>query len=133
MAEFDPAGTVVKIGSTAIGNVKNFRVSPGTRSDRDRTNITHTGYRRVATGMRSQGACTFQMIADPADAGQILLNAAFEANTEVTFTIDYPGSTPTQVFVGRVAKHDFAADIDADMMIDVQLNVVSWTTTWPVE
>lgn len=131
MAIMDTAGTLVKIGSTTIGRATNVRTNAGPRPERDQTDLSHTGYKRVGVGLKGSGSITFELILDAADTGQIALQAAYAAGTTATYSVAWPGSITETLSNGYVESIERSGDVDADGKASVVLKgqLSGWPTS----
>jgi len=106
MAKYLPHGTTFSIGGDEVGGLISVSIPDRSRGEAETTD-TESTYREFIAGMRDPGSVNLTFRHDPADTGQLALEANFEADGASaleTCIITLPGGSRTYTFTGYVSQ-----------------------------
>jgi len=120
-------GTLFKQGLVIIGSLDKIKPPEKSADTIDVTTIDVTdGYKKFISGFKDGGEVTVGGYFDFTDAGQLALDASFDAGTEDVYTIVFPPSIgATFTFTGVITKYAVGeANIKDALGFDATIKVV---------
>ena len=124
-------GSTLSIGATPtlIGEIKNVPFTSGKWQTADVTNFDSGSDAEFITTIRDNGTVTFDGNRVPADAGQVLVETAYQDGTIQSFTLTLPKtaaqatSGDKYVFSALVLSRDFTVDVTKEIDFKVELKI----------
>ncbi|MES2787671.1 MAG: phage tail tube protein [Pseudomonadota bacterium] len=107
---------------TLIGEVENYGNHGGTKTITEFTPVS-TGIVTKIAGSKNYGTMTLMMASIPSDAGQVLLDAAFESTAHYSVKMTYPSGRIhyMDVLVAKNENQDGAANDTQKLAVDFAL------------
>lgn len=118
-------GTVFKISSTTVGQLKSIGGVECSADTIDVTSLDSTGgYREFVAGFKNGGEVALSGFFKKGDAGQSALNTAFGTGTLTSFSITFPTAiSASWAFSGVVTKFGTSAEVEGAVQFDAAVKV----------
>jgi hypothetical protein len=131
VATIDSQGTLVAVDGVVVGGVKGVSgLGSGSPSERDRTTLADTKFKRIGMGLRDGGQVTLDILVDTTDAGQRKLYRYWKDATRGSFTLTLVNGS-TRTFYAYVTTFAENLNSDTDVMGSCQLRVDGEITGFP--
>lgn len=119
----DSQGAVLTLDGVTIGGVKSITgLGSGSPSERDRSTLEDTEFRRFGVGLRDSGSASVALLIDTSDPGQRKAYFYYRKGKQGQFVVQLTNGIQ-QAFKGFVTQMPVDIAADADVMGNMTIRV----------